>query len=161
MEELVKKMHTRWLAMKERILRECDERSLRYLAEEYRNCKLFNGTEDLKELVGLMTSPQGSEVCLTYQFPDIADLRQVKAFSPERYGLYIDAGEITLRNPEKVVFAGRTSATVIYDGLERYEAFLMHGATAAINASGWAVVKVHSSQGCEVTSNVTDHALML
>ena len=158
---LVGKVHAQWRAAIEEAGRECDARSLHNLAERYRGCGLFKGTEDLESLVGLLTSPQGAEFCMRYRFPNLAVFRLFKAFSPERYNVYIDAGRMTLRNPEKAVLVGRTSAVVDCDTLAAHRIFLMHGARAVINASGWAVVRVEASAGCQVIRNVTDNAVIL
>ena len=90
-----------------------------------------------------------------------ASFRLFKPFNPEKYGVYIDAGIITLRNPEKAVLIGRTNATINCDTLERHEIFLLHGAKAFINASGWAVVSVKGSTGCQQIRNVSGNAVIL
>ena len=159
--ELVSKVHAQWCAAIEEVSRECDSRSLPNLAAKYRACDMFKGTEDVKALADLFTSPQGAEFCIAHRFPNLAVFRLFKAFSPERYNVYIDAGKIALRNPKKAVLVGRTSAVVDCDTLERHGVWLMHGAKAVINASGWAVVRVESSAGCQVIKNVTGNAVIL
>lgn len=161
MEELIKKVYKQWKAAIEQVGQECDDRSLHNLAAKYRNCDLFKGTEDLKSLTDLLTSPQGAEFCLERSFPDLEIFRLFKPFNPERYGVYTDAGEITLDNPGKAVLVGRTVATVNCDTLARHELFLLHGAKATINASGWAVVSVKDSAGCKVIKNVSGNAVIL
>ena len=161
MEELVKKVHAQWRAAIEQVGRECDSRSLHNLAEKYRRCDMFKGTENLEDIIRLLTSPQGAEFCLAHRFPNPATFRLFKPFNPERHGVFIDAGEITLKDPGKTVLVGRTTATVNCDTLTRHEVFLMHGAKAVINASGWAVVVVKSSSGCQVIRNISGNAIIL
>ena len=125
MEDIIRQVYAQWRIAKEQARQECDSRSLPNMAEKYRMCDMFKGTEDLQ------------------------------------YGVYIDAGTITLRNPEKAVLIGRTSATINCDTLERHEIFLLHGAKAFINASGWAVVSVKGSTGCQQIRNVSGNAVIL
>ena len=124
-------------------------------------CDTFKGTEDMESLVRLLTSPRGAGFCIRHRFPNLAVFRLFKPFSPERYGVYIDAGEITLRNPKKAVLVGRTSAVVECDTPERHGIWLMPGAKAVVNASGWAVVKLEASAGCQAIRNVTGNAAIL
>ena len=161
MEELVKKVHAQWRAVIERAGQECDSRSLHNLAERYRSCDLFKGTEDMESLAALLTSPQGAEFCITHRFPNLAVFRLFKPFSPERYNIYIDAGEITLIEPKKAVLVGRTKAVIDCRTLARHEVMLMHGATAVVNASGWAVVAIKATTGCQVIRNVSENAVIL
>lgn len=124
-------------------------------------CDGFKGTEDLQGIIRLFLSPQGLEFCMAHHFPSTATLRLFKVHNVEKYGIYIDAGNITLKNPRKVILIGRTIATVSYDALERHEIVLLRGARAVINASKWAVVFVKVEQGCSSIKNTTDNALIL
>ncbi|UWG05632.1 MAG: hypothetical protein [Bacteriophage sp.] len=161
MEDIIRQVYAQWRVAKEQARQECDSRSLPNMAEKYRMCDMFKGTEDLQSLIRLFTSPQGMEFCIKHRFPNIATFRLFKPFNPEKYGVYIDAGIITLRNPGKAVLIGRTSATINCDTLERHEIFLLHGAKAFINASGWAVVSVKGSTGCQQIRNVSGNAVIL
>lgn len=73
-------------------------------------CDLFKGTEDFEALVRLFRSPQGVEFCMNNHFPNTATFRLFKPLRPEQYGIYIDAGNITLTNPDKAILIGRTTA---------------------------------------------------
>lgn len=125
-------------------------------------CPRFTGKErTLEDIVRLFTSPQGIEYCIEHHFPNIATLRLFKGLGAEKYGIYIDAGVITIRNPKTTVLIGRTSATVNCDTLENHEVVLMHGAKATVNAQQWAVVKVTCGNGCNVIKNVFNNAVIL
>lgn len=126
------------------------------------SCDRFKGTEDVQSLVRLFMSPQGVEFCMKHHFPNIATFRMFKACNLQRYGIYIDAGAITLTNPGRVILIGRTTATVNCSTLERHEVIMMHGAKAVVNASKWAVVFVTSEGGCrDVIKSTSDNALIL
>ena len=124
-------------------------------------CPLFKGTEDLQGIIRLFTTTQGLEFCMTHHFPNIATLRLFKKHNVERYGIYIDAGAITLNNPKRAILIGRTSATINCSEIERHEIVLLHGARANINASKWSVVFVKAEQGCAYLKNTSENALIL
>lgn len=130
-------------------------------AQKIGACELFRGDETIGELASLFLSPQGQEFCLKNGFPSIETLRRFREHGVERYGIYIDAGAVTIKNPTVVVIVGRTSATVDCDTLDGHEVVLMHGAKAVVNARGWAVVKVSCGTGCTVKRNVSDNAIVL
>lgn len=159
--ELIDEIHALWQEAKLQAQTECERRSLTNLAEKYRACRMFRGSESLEQLVALFTSPQGMEFCQRRRFPDPATIRRFKPYGMERFGVYIDAGRITLRNQPRVVLLGDTSATLSYDEGGRHEVFLMHGAQAAIAASGWAVVFVTSGEGCAVSRTERERAKIL
>ena len=121
------------------------------------SCHRFKGTEKtLEDIVALFCSPQGMEFCINNRFPHMAPFRLFKPFEPEKQGVYIDSGVLTLRNPKRVVLVRRTSATLTW-----HEVFLLHGAKAIINASGWSVVSVSGSKGCQVIRNISGNAVIL
>ena len=124
-------------------------------------CDRFTGEEDLEALIRLFLSPQGIEFCIKNHFPNMAAFRLFKPCGVERYGIYIDAGDITLKNPDRAVLIGRTNATVKCDTLERHEVCLLHGAKAVVNASGWAVVFTTVEPGCAIIRNQSENAIIL
>ena len=161
METIIKQIFAQWKIAKEQARQECESRSLHNLAEKYRVCDMFKGTEDLQGIIRLFTSVQGLEFCMRYHFPNIATLRLFKSYNVEKYGIYIDAGAITLHNPKRVLLIGRTSATINCDTLEMHEVALLLGAKAIVNASKWAVVAVKSEQGCTFIKNISENAVII
>lgn len=125
-------------------------------------CPRFTGKErTLEDIIALFTSPQGLEFCIKNHFPNIATLRLFKQYGVEKYGIYIDAGVVTLRNPKKAVLIGKTSATVNCDTCERHDITFMHCAKGTVNASKWSVVHVAMGNGCSVNKNVFNNAIIL
>lgn len=124
-------------------------------------CDLFKGTEDLDGIVRLFTSPQGIEFCMNNHFPNTATLRLFKPYGVERFGIYIDAGDVVLTNPRRAVLIGRTAATVNCDTNERHEVVVLHGAKALVSASKWAVVFTKVEAGCSCIKTTTENALVL
>lgn len=131
-------------------------------AQQLGVCPLFTGRErTVEDIVALFLNPQGMEFCMKHRFPNMATFRLFKAHHVERYGIYIDAGHITLTNPERAVLVGRTNAVVLCDTLARHEVMLLHNASATVNASGWAVVRTEMEAGCRIIRNTYDHAIIL
>lgn len=124
-------------------------------------CELFTGEErTLDDIVGLFTTPQGIEFCVEKRFPNMATFRLFKEYGLEKYGIYIDAGSITLYNPSRAILIGRTTAVVNTDTLEAHEIILMRGAKAIVNASGWAVCRTTAEKGCSIIINTSGHAVI-
>lgn len=125
-------------------------------------CHLFTGKErTLEDIVRLFTTPQGIEFCAGKHFPNMATFRLFKPHNVERFGIYIDAGTITLNNPERAIVIGRTSAIINCDTLASHEVILLHGAKAVVNASGWAVCVTTVETGCHIIRNVSENAVVL
>lgn len=124
-------------------------------------CARFKGTEDLGELVHLFKSPQGIEFCLRYHYPNLSTFRMFKRYGMERYDIYIDAGEITLSNPDSAILIGRTIGRVYCDTNENHEVIVMHGAKAVVTATNWAVVFTKVGNGSILIKNTYDNAIIL
>lgn len=162
MEAIIRQIYAQWRLAKEQAERECENRGLTNVAEAYRTCNIFKGTErTVEEIAEVFLSTQGLEFCMKYHFPNMATFRLFKDKGAEKFGVYIDAGTITLKNTEKAILIGRTSATLYYDTLERHTVTLLHGAKAVVNASKWAVVRVQAEQGCNVIKSTSGNAVIL
>lgn len=161
MSKLISQIYKEWKSVKKRAQKECENRALFNMAEQYRTCCMFKGTEDIEQVVRLFTSPQGVEFCQRYNFPDIQTLRKFKQYEVERFGVFIDAGRIAMNNVRRIVLVGDTQATITCDNTWRYEIILMHGAKAKVMASGWSVVTITNKTGCEVKVTTTERAKIL
>ncbi|WP_320980053.1 hypothetical protein [Bacteroides sp.] len=126
-------------------------------------CPRFTGQEKtLDDIVALFTSMQGMEFCIKYHFPNIATFRLFKPYGVDKqYGIYIDAGTITLKNPARAILIGRTIATIYCDECEMHDITLLHGAKAVVNASKWAVVKTTVENGCNLIRSTSENAIIL
>lgn len=131
-------------------------------AKELGVCSMMTGNETVEELFQLLSTPQGLEFYQKTGFPAIDILRQFKGFQSENAGIYIDAGEITLHGKERVILAGNTVATLTYDDMatQRNNVAVMHGASANIVASNWAVVFT-SNLGGIINKEAHDNARIL
>lgn len=162
MDSVIRQLYAQWRIAKEKARQECESRSLPNLAEKYRKCSMFKGTEDVQGIIRLFSTTQGIEFCMDYHFPNLATMRLFKPYiDPARHGIYLDAGAATIDNPSKVILIGRTTATINCSSLDRHDVILMHGAKAVINASDWAVVFVNAEQGCTVIRSTTDNAVII
>lgn len=127
-------------------------------AQQLGACSMLTGRENNIRLMQLLKTPQGIEFCTKNNFPDLATFREFRGALAESFGIYIDT-DVTLDNVSKVILVGKTHARLRYDDpTKRHQVILMHGATAEIAASNWAVVFV---DGQGASSTVTDNARVL
>lgn len=159
---IIKSIYTQWKLTKGQAQQDCENRALFNMAEKYRTCCMFKGDETLEQIVDLYKSTQGLEFCLRYHFPSIETLRLFKNDHPERFGVYIDAGDIVIDNPaQKILLIGDTTGKITCSETRRYEIGVLHGASATINASGWSVVAIEAETGCVIIKNSQENAIIL
>ena len=138
------------------------EKSYQYeMARKLEACKMFTGEESMEEMIRLMFSPQGAEFLTENNFPDIATFRRFKKYHPEQFGVYIDAGEISLSEAKNVFLVGTTTARLKYAQTQGNRLILMCGATARIEASGYCVLKIEKDDKSNVEVNVSGHAKVM
>lgn len=120
---------------------------------------MLRGNESPRELMRLFFTPQGVEFCTKHNFPDMATAREFRGEVAEAFGVYIDAGQIELRNPRQVALIGNTHARLHYDDPHKgHQVIAMHGAKASIAAEGYAVVFI---AGENIEHTTKDHAKVL
>lgn len=161
MRDLIKKIQKRWVQAKAEAQSECESNAKFETASKLAVCSMFTGKEDLESLISLMFSPQGAEFLTTYGFPDLATFRKFKKYHPERYGVYIDCGEIAISEPKKAFVVGNTIATIKCEETAGNRIILMCGAKATIIASGYSVVKIEKDKTSDVSYIKQDHAKIL
>lgn len=161
MEKLIKSIHADWTAAKAKAEARCRRAGMTELANKLAACDMFLGIETLPELIQLIFSPQGIEFMTSFDFPKIETFRKFKPYRPERFGVYIDCGKISLSEQRKVFLIGDTTAELKYRQTARNHAYLMCGAQATIIASGYSVVKTESDRKSQVAAIVQDHAIIL
>ena len=138
------------------------EKSYQYeMARKLEACKMFTGEESMEEMINLMFSPQGAEFLTENNFPDIATFRRFKKYHPEQFGVYIDAGKISLSEAKNVFLVGNTTARLKYAQTQGNRLILMCGATARIEASGYCVLKIEKDDKSNVEVNVSGHAKVM
>lgn len=161
MKGLVRRIQNEWRAAKDAAQARCMERGQYDMAQKLGACKMFRGDESLEELIALMFTSQGVEFLTTNNFPSLDTFRLFKKYHPERFGVFIDCGEISLSEARKVFLIGDTTAELKYRETAGNRAFLMHGAKASVIASGYSVVKVEKDGLSNVSYIVQDNAKIL
>ena len=81
MEDIIRQVYAQWRIAKEQARQECDSRSLPNMAEKYRMCDMFKGTEDLQSLIRLF-KPTRYGVLYQTPFPEYSDFQAVQAVQP-------------------------------------------------------------------------------
>lgn len=130
-------------------------------ARKLRECNIFTGDETFEQLINIIFSPQGAEFLTENHFPDIATFRKFKKYHPERFGVYIDAGKITLSEARKAFLVGNTIAEMKYSQIAGNRLILMWGASAHIEASGYSIVKIEKDDVSKVEIVKSDYAKVL
>lgn len=151
MKDLIKQTQEAWRAAKSAAQRRCVEQGDSEMAEKLSACRMFSGNENLEEMISLMFSPRGAEFLTTYGFPSIDVFRQYKPFNPERFGVYIDCGEITLTEPRRAFLVGNTTAVLNYRETASNRVVLMHGAKATVIGDGFSVVHIEADESSQVS----------
>lgn len=159
--EIIEQIHRQWLIAKEQLRQRCIAGRMYEVADRLAACELFKGTETVGELAKIFKSPQGIEFCLAANFPNISTFRLFKKESVGKYGVFIDAGNITIKNPRTVVLIGKTTATIECDTCENHTVVTMHGASATVIASGWAVVHTETGVSTNIVRRTSEHAIIL
>lgn len=158
---LINDIYDQWKSAKKQAQEECENRSLFNMAEKYRVCSMLNGTESVEEVLKLFVTPQGIEFCTKHSFPAIEMCRRFKGPVAESLGVFVEQN-VSARNLPMVYLIGKCHAELEYDeNSTGHQVILMHGATAHITASKWAVVYVNTDGGGEATVEVADHAKVL
>lgn len=161
MKELVRHIQEEWKAAKQAAQEHCMRTGNQDMARKLEDCDMFKGNETLDELVELIFSPRGIEFLTKFGFPDLETFRKFKQYHPERFGVYIDSGKITLTEARRAFLIGDTVATVKYRESAGNRLHLMHGASASVFAGGYSVVRVEKDMKSEVSFIKQDHARIL
>lgn len=160
-EELIKEVHSQWKSAKQQAQEECEERALFNMAEKYRACSMFNGTESVEQALRLFITPQGIEFCTKHSFPTLDMCRKFKGSVAESLGVFVEQ-DIVTRNLPMVVLIGPCHAELEYDdSTKRHQVVLMYGASAHIKATNWAVVFINNAGGGNVEIEASDFAKVL
>lgn len=124
-------------------------------------CKAFKGGT-LEQLAEQLFTPQGVEFVMKTGYPRLYEFREIqKQTDLKKFGIYVDAGEISLTEKRRAFLVGNTVAKMTYRELDRNNVYLLHGAKADIKASGYAVIKVEHDSGSSVESEATEKAVIL
>lgn len=159
--EIITNIHRQWLVAKEQRRQRCVAGNMGDIAHKLAVCDMFKGSENLADITKLFLTPQGLEFCIAANFPNIATFRLFKPYNLEQYGVYIDAGHITLHNPKVAVLIGRTYATVKCSTCESHEIVTMHGANTIVTATNWAVVHTQQGSGSTIVRRTSGNAVIL
>lgn len=157
----IQEAQQKWKVAKDAAQDRCEKSHDYEMAHKLCACQMFTGNESLEEMIKLMFSPQGIEFLTNNHFPDIATFRAFKKYCPERYGVYIDCGEISLSNVRNVFLVGNTSAELSYTDITGNRVVLMWGASAHVKASGFSIVKIEKDDTSTVKTEKSDFAKIL
>lgn len=110
-------------------------------------CDKIDKVDGFPSLGRLFFSPQGQEFCEKHNFPTIDTFREIKD-EVIAQGVYVDRGDIELPSQPYICLVGDTYAEIRASGVEYvHTILLMHGASATIEASNYAVLRVVNISG--------------
>lgn len=113
-------------------------------------CSQSGKATDWKSLCWLFFTPQGREFCENNNFPSLEMFQKMKPHVAA-YGVFVDAGMISMKNNANVGIIGKTEAMIEYDdNTKLHRIILMHGARAVIKVSNYAVVNVINVGNCPI-----------
>lgn len=161
MNDLIKSIQADWVKAKAKAQQRCERAGRHEVARKLASCKMFAGYEDLEDIVRLIFSPQGIEFMTSFDFPNIDTFRKFKPYNPERFGVYIDSGHISLSEARNVFLVGDTTAELKYHQTAQNRVHLMCGARATLIASGYSIVKVESDRHSSIAHITNDHPIVL
>lgn len=161
MKKLIKQLQEDYQVVREKAARQCEHEGDYHTARLLRECNMFKGDESIEDLILLMFTPRGIEFLTRYNFPSLHTFRKFRRFKPERYGVYIDAGQIALADPKKAFLVGNTSAQMNYGHTTLYRLHMMHGASADLTAKGYSIVKIEKDATASVKIHIEDNAKVL
>lgn len=117
-------------------------------------CSLKGEVDSLESAVRMMFTPQGREFCIKTGFPTLDFLRKHKEKLNAIPGIYIDTGLVRTHDEHEVLVAGDSAVTFCADKPDAiYKVIVMHGATACIRASGYAVATCAEIKGDVMCQN--------
>jgi hypothetical protein len=127
--------------------------SIKNAAHKLGACGMEKNISSYRGLAQLLFSPRGSEFCAKQNFPTLELFQKIKN-EAATCGVYTDAGNIHLSSRKNLCLAGDTSAFIKASGTKYiHTIILMHGASATIDASNYAVLKVINISGSNVKIN--------
>lgn len=124
-------------------------------------CRLIDTINDIEILSKYIFTPQGLEFCIIHEFPALFVLQQHKEII-EKYGYFVDCGNISRSNDVNIVIAGDTCGELTFDDPTcLHKIILMHGARVKINASNYVVLQVYQIGKCHLEINKDQTAIIL
>lgn len=125
-------------------------------------CNASGKVSDWKSLAWLFFSPQGREFCEERNFPGLSMFRRMKEHGIDKYGVFVDEGEVCLSNDKDIALIGDTCGELKFDKNNVvHKIILMHGAKARIKASNYVVLLIINVGGCEVEIEKDETVIVL
>jgi len=116
---------------------------------------------DHKSLTWLFFSHQGRRHCSSNKHP-LVNLFREKKQDVNKYGVFVDAGDIIIANDTQVGLIGETTAILFFtDNSKVYKIILMHGAKAKIVATNSTVILLANMDECQVEIEKDESVIIL
>jgi hypothetical protein len=99
--------------------------------------------------------------CIENNIPTLTMWEELdRVFDIAQYGIYVNKGDITLKDEQNVIVIGATTATIEHNELRRNVVVAMRGATCHIVANRNAVVFAKKDKFSTITTEQNDNSVI-
>lgn len=125
-------------------------------------CEKADNMQDYKDAVDRMFLNVGAHFCVKHRYPSKSYFRFAKPFVLQDDRVYIDAGDIELKDCIDVCLVGNTNATLTYNGGRCiHKVLCFYGASANIRAYNRSVVRVFRVDAGNITKEKDSSSIIL
>lgn len=136
----------------------CDEASR--LGACFRFSDVLKGTSNLRDLLRLLRTPQGTEFCIGHGFPDYPIWEEAdKRYGLSQYGIFVGQN-IDMIGRQEAFYIGSSGRAYCRRPLA-YRITLMHGSRLSVYAANYAAVNVERSSDSVLDSVEKDNTAVV
>lgn len=129
-------------------------RNIMQAINELEPCNKSKEINSWSKLFKVLFTPRGTQFCIKYKFPTL-ELLRLAGNELSKYGVFTDAGKLTLYNCRRTILAGDTQAVIyVSDNDFPTEIMAIHGAKAVIYTTEYPVTIFTEIDG-NITVNIT------
>ncbi len=123
-------------------------------------CGIIDKSFTIEDWVSLVFG-EAQLFCLENNIPTLSMWEELdRVFAISQYGIYVNKGNITLKDEPSVILIGATTATVEHNELRRNVVVAMRGAQCHVVANRNAVVFAKKDKFSEITTEQNDNAVI-
>lgn len=124
-------------------------------------CEVADNVKDFRDLVDRLFHQVGTPFCVKYKFPRYLHFKYAKHLVKNDERVFIDAGEVEIKDCKDVVLFGNTKATItVSDKTRVNKVMCYYGASAHIKVDD-AVVRVYKIDAGDVSVEKIGNAIVL
>lgn len=126
-------------------------------AETLGACGMIKNIHDERSAVDALFKPQGIEFCANKDYPKAAQIDASLRALMQKYGIFVDCGDIRIEGQRRLCFIGKCRAKVKAQGCKDLHTILaLDGAEVEIEASMYATGTADASRSARITLSNQD-----